>query len=299
MPQEGKKLVQQLFGHVAYGQWPVLPYRFSWTISISDNVLRLWRWSTSGVIVTGPIYYQEDPTPIIQFARLIAAGPYSRLGLDVGVGMTFASVLTLRKAEIMHRAKQNIDCTIDTYLGAGSRSVSLNRWVEKARKAQIFVFNRNEVDSSVPSPTKARSILVISHPISSTVGIFCRATRRYLAIHESNANSDEEIEAKDIHILKTSWQNTRLQKLCFSRRSRIGVVIAPSLILQRFYPQGMFRLQSRSWGYSWETQQYRMTMSLLRAASKLCLITLRITLTSYHMSLAYCDRFSSKKWAAA
>jgi hypothetical protein len=187
--KERKKLMRQLFGYVAYGQWPSLPYRFSWTISISGNTLRLWRWSASGVIVTEPVYFLVDPTPIVQFVQLLASGPYSRLGIDIGHGMTFSSIST-----------QGLGAAIKTYLEAVPENVAKSRWAEKAMNAQVLVLN--------PVQSDCGSILVISQPISSTCGILCRGTRCYLAVFEADAKNGDKIGSEDIHILKTSWQDS-------------------------------------------------------------------------------------------
>jgi hypothetical protein len=190
---ERKKLMRQLFGYVAYGQWPSLTYRFSWTISTSGHALRLWRWSASGVIVTEPVYFLEDPTPIVQFVQLLASGPYSRLGIDIGRGMTFSSIAIQSVADKLAGA-------ISKYLAAIPQNVVHDRWAEKARNAQVLVLE--------PVQSDCGPILVVSQPISSTCGVFCRGTRCYLAIYEVDAKKGEDIKIEEVHILKTSWQHT-------------------------------------------------------------------------------------------
>ena len=81
-------LLLQAFRYVT-SQWPKRPYRWIWSITIAHSLLRIWRWSATGVLVTEAIHYLDDATPLYQFLQVIGRGPYSRLGLDIGHNMTF------------------------------------------------------------------------------------------------------------------------------------------------------------------------------------------------------------------
>lgn len=81
---------QEVLYHVRK-RWSILPHRFVWSITIAGHLLRIWRWSSTGCMVTEAILYEEDVTFVYIFLRAIAWEPYSRLGVDIGPGKTFSS----------------------------------------------------------------------------------------------------------------------------------------------------------------------------------------------------------------
>ena len=46
------ELLLQTFNQVC-AHWVELPYRYMWTITIAGDIMRFWRWSTTGVLVRG------------------------------------------------------------------------------------------------------------------------------------------------------------------------------------------------------------------------------------------------------
>jgi hypothetical protein len=125
-----KELLAQLFGYVEIAQWTALPYRFLWSITITGTILRISRWSSTGVVVTDPINYQADCTVVWQFLHAVGSGPYSSLGLDVGKGMTFSPILEYQE----DRLKELATC----YSDAAFRLASKKDWVLQAAKGTMW-----------------------------------------------------------------------------------------------------------------------------------------------------------------
>jgi Fungal protein kinase len=204
------ELMVHLFDCVAYGQWLALPYRFCWSISISGHLMRIWRWSATGAVVTEPIEYLEDAAIVAQFIQLVASGPYSRLGLDVGRGMTFSSMASTVETQRTRRA-------LTVYTNALPHDEARTRWLERAEKCKVWRFTStcSEGPSASPHPYHQLDdkryvddyILVASHPISWNPGMFSRGTRCYIGIYQSDAKQ-EAVPIEDIHTLKFSWQYT-------------------------------------------------------------------------------------------
>jgi len=48
-------------------QWFRRPQRHLFHFTATSTFIRLWRWSPDGVTFTAPIYYREDPRPILEF----------------------------------------------------------------------------------------------------------------------------------------------------------------------------------------------------------------------------------------
>jgi len=61
-----RELLLQTYSHLR-AHWNELPYRYMWTITIPGDIMRFWRWSTTGVSVTEAIRYFDDATPVYQF----------------------------------------------------------------------------------------------------------------------------------------------------------------------------------------------------------------------------------------
>jgi Fungal protein kinase len=210
------ELLLQAFNYVS-SQWAELPYRFLWSITIARDVLRIWRWSASGVMVTEAIDYIKDATPVYQFLQAIGKGPYSRLGLDIGLGRAFRGVERKMGAQV----KQIVDC----YLEATTKTELQVKWSTRALQSAIWRF---EQASSIPVSTKVvegsnltetdqspenedfttdiSPLYVLSHPIWRGRGVYSRGTRCYLAVSQSTLDKQEEITVEDLRMLKTSWQ---------------------------------------------------------------------------------------------
>ena len=222
------ELLLQTFNQVC-AHWAELPYRYMWTITIAGDIMRFWRWSTTGVLVTEAIHYLDDATPVYQLLQAIGKGPCSRMGLDIGQGMTFRA---------LHPGLKDVESKIATiikcYSEAASQTDSNVRWTRKAEKSSVWCF---ESCSMVPfqegilephPQTLAREagrisqqdnttmgphvLYVVSHPIWRGKGIYSRGTRCYLVVYKSTLEEKEDFTMDDVHMLKISWQ--------FASRSR-------------------------------------------------------------------------------
>jgi hypothetical protein len=209
-------LLLQAFGYVS-AQWSELPYRFVWSITITGEILRIWRWSSSGVLVTEAIDYMNDATPVYHFIQAIGKGPYSRFGLDIGRGMTFSGV--------EKRKRDQVNTIVDCYLEATSQTDLQVKWSKRARRGDIWSF---EQISSVPvypkavegsdlteenrflptkdSVTEPSCFYVLSYPMWRGKGVYSRGTRCYLAVSRSTFENWKKITVGDLRMLKTSWQ---------------------------------------------------------------------------------------------
>ncbi|EPQ53827.1 hypothetical protein GLOTRDRAFT_139906 [Gloeophyllum trabeum ATCC 11539] len=61
------------------------PRCFLFAVGVFGNVARLFRWDRSSMLVSGPIRYKTDPTPLIEF--LVGFASHARSGIDESVRM--------------------------------------------------------------------------------------------------------------------------------------------------------------------------------------------------------------------
>lgn len=133
-----KELLAQLFGYVEIAQWTALPCRFLWSITVTGTILRIWRWSSTGVVVTDPIKYQDDCTIVWQFLQAVGRGSYSSLGLDVGKGMTFSPIVEHQE----DRLRELATC----YSDAAFRFASKKDWLLRAAKGTMWRLDIGSAD---------------------------------------------------------------------------------------------------------------------------------------------------------
>jgi len=221
-------LLLQMYNQVC-AHWAELPYRFMWTITIAGDIMRFWRWSTTGVLVTEAIHYLDDATPVYQFLQAIGKGSHSRMGLDVGQGMTFRAL-----HPGLEDVKSKVATIIKCYRNAVRQTDSNARWAMKAEKSAVWCFERYSMvpfqkgvlepppqilsgeagHASQQDDTQAgpHPLYVVSHPIWRGKGIYSRGTRCYLVVYKSTLEGKEDFTMDDVHMLKLSWQ--------FASRSR-------------------------------------------------------------------------------
>lgn len=229
-----RKLLSQAFGYI-YSQWFERPYRFVWSITIANRHLRIWRWSSTGVLTTEAIDYIEDATIVYQFLHAIGSGPYSRLGIDIGHNMTFGM------ADGSQFDLRTIKDIVECYKKKVTDNELSRNWCKMALMSSMWTFKHvststlqrnidpspsdNSLSAGKVSP-KETNLVVVSHPIWHGKGIYSRNTRCYLAIEQKPFTRQSDLTIEDLHMLKiTSPFSSRLHESHFFGHSEDKVAI--------------------------------------------------------------------------
>src|SRR5258707_11491934 len=64
-------------------QWFGRPQRHVFHFTATGTSIRLWHWSPGSVTFTAPIYYRDDPRPVLEFFRLWGSAERDVRGEDV------------------------------------------------------------------------------------------------------------------------------------------------------------------------------------------------------------------------
>jgi hypothetical protein len=64
-------------------QWFRRPQRHLFHFTATNNFIRFWHWSPGSVTFTAPIYYRDDPRPVLEFFSLWASAERDVRGEDV------------------------------------------------------------------------------------------------------------------------------------------------------------------------------------------------------------------------
>jgi hypothetical protein len=96
-----REFLLQSFGYVRHGQWPAFSSRIIRAITVADNLLRIWRWSSTSGMVANAIKYEKGPAFVFMFLQAVGQGSYPRSGPAIGQGMTFTGAVHTT-LEIIH-----------------------------------------------------------------------------------------------------------------------------------------------------------------------------------------------------
>lgn len=64
-------------------QWFRRPQRHLFHFTVTNGFIRFWHWSPGNITFTAPIYYREDPRPVLEFFSLWASAERDIRGEDV------------------------------------------------------------------------------------------------------------------------------------------------------------------------------------------------------------------------
>jgi hypothetical protein len=142
-------------------------------------------------------------------------GPISALGLDVGPDRTFSGVCVDPK--IVSKLKPLVECYGEKAFPFESER---KRWISRAQEGHLWEFNFPDCLFMGDDIKNKGPLLVISHPIFVSTGMFSRATRCYVAIRKDLALLPGKPSIENFYTLKTSWQSIlRHSELSFFRKA--------------------------------------------------------------------------------
>ncbi|KAG8851423.1 hypothetical protein FRB91_007958 [Serendipita sp. 411] len=204
--KDARELLDQLHRYVAYAQYTTLPYRHIYCITVTAQWMRFWKWTASGVRVSDAFKYQEKVKVVARFVQALQLGDDEGLGLNVGENMLFRRFprpIGWNESDESERVEVLSELYVD-YM-----QPVWDKWPEAANNAGVYLLPSKKIDGST---TPLKEYVVLQYPIYSTIGIFGRGTRCYLAIERTTFEDEDFVTMGDDNLLpllrtfKTSWQ---------------------------------------------------------------------------------------------
>ncbi|KAG8817021.1 hypothetical protein FRC19_011661 [Serendipita sp. 401] len=168
--------------------------------------MRFWKWTASGVRVSDAFEYQTKVKVVARFVQALQLGDDEGLGLNVGENMLFRRFprpIDWSESEESERVEVLSELYVD-YM-----QPVWDKWPEAANNAGVYLLPSKKIDGST---TPLKEYVVLQYPIYSTLGIFGRGTRCYLAIERTTFEHTDFVTMGDDDLLpllrtfKTSWQ---------------------------------------------------------------------------------------------
>ncbi|KAG8850885.1 hypothetical protein FRB91_008716 [Serendipita sp. 411] len=204
--KDARELLDQLHRYVAYAQYAALPYRHIYCITVTAQWMRFWKWTASGVRVSDAFEYQTKVKVVARFVQALQLGDDEGLGLNVGENMLFRRFprpIGWSESDESERVEVLSELYVD-YM-----QPVWDKWPEAANNAGVYLLPSKKIDGST---TPLKEYVVLQYPIYSTLGIFGRGTRCYLAIERTTFEHPDFVTMGDDYLLpflrtfKTSWQ---------------------------------------------------------------------------------------------
>ncbi|KAG8784836.1 hypothetical protein FRC16_002099, partial [Serendipita sp. 398] len=204
--KDARELLDQLHRYVAYAQYAALPYRHIYCITVTAQWMRFWKWTASGVRVSDAFEYQTKVKVVARFVQALQLGDDEGLGLNVGENMLFRRFprpIGWSESDESERVEVLSELYVD-YM-----QPVWDKWPEAANNAGVYLLPSKKIDGST---TPLKEYVVLQYPIYSTIGIFGRGTRCYLAIERTTFEDEDFVTMGDDNLLplirtfKTSWQ---------------------------------------------------------------------------------------------
>ncbi|KAG8816727.1 hypothetical protein FRC17_000210 [Serendipita sp. 399] len=184
-------LLERMHRLIAHTQHLAHPYRYIYCITITGKMMRLWKWSASGIRVSDPFPYMEDIVPLCRFINALQEGGDTKLGSNVGDELLFQPYPT-DQAKLRRWAKECAEVI----------APERDDWLDVAGRLGAWRF-------AGLGPNVGRYI-ILQCPLRATIEILGRGTRYYITMLESDFRSSTFADGESTHkkwrILKTSWQ---------------------------------------------------------------------------------------------
>jgi hypothetical protein len=216
--QQGKLFLQSL-RYSILGQFAMHPHRYVFHITVTGELLRIWKFCPTGCQVTTAIEYTKDARPFVKFLMAIKRCSYSGIGLDMGEGAMFQDApneslekVTSRMSNIRRLYNQE----------AYRENPKRHDWLTNDEEFTCWVFDPSVRSTREFQPATvdgqkvgkfSERVVVFSTPLYRSLSLTSRGTRCYLGVEESfllgeefeNATSLEKL--RKMHTLKTAWHH--------------------------------------------------------------------------------------------
>lgn len=214
LTEKGASLILQILRYTVLGQFSTLPYRYVLHVTITGDLLRIWKVSPTGIEITTAISYTKDPKAFVAFLLLMRESPSSGIGLEVGEGRLFQEL-----PSPIYEKFDDIDTKMKSLAKLYAEQASEPEWYAGlAKEPGYWILDPNmksnhesKFDPILPYKDP---VLVFRNPIHRVCSITTRSTRCYLAVELSLLDKDfdkmsKEDKLRRIHLLKTQWQDSK------------------------------------------------------------------------------------------
>ncbi|KAG9052159.1 hypothetical protein FS842_010401 [Serendipita sp. 407] len=198
---EAKKLLEQIHRYISYAQYPAFPYRFIYCITVTGAYMRFWKWAATGARVSDRIEYRKSPEAVVRFIQALQMGGDPAIGTNVGPGLLFDDYKPpkgMSEKEKFRRAE------VIAALYNNKVKPAWEDWLEAAASSGVWQLGSWSQNESITD-----SYILLQYPIYSTISIFGRGTRCFLAVDRA-AFEHKDFDKQDLtsffHTFKTSWQ---------------------------------------------------------------------------------------------